>query len=79
MVLQGRGEEMSDLFLVSYLAEQVRCQEAEAALRAIEEQANKWIGDCCGERERFCEHFGCVTIRALTAPARAYFEKWSRK
>ena len=58
-----------------------RLNEAEAALRAVEDQANKWIGDCCGHRagDRFCEHFGCITIRELIAPARAHFEKWSGK
>jgi len=72
---------MSDLFLIDYLAEQVRRQEAEAALRAIENQTAKWIGDCCGHRagDRFCEHFGCITLRTLTAPCRIYFQKWSGK
>ncbi len=57
-----------------------RLAEAEAALRAIEEQANKWIGECCGTHaERFCENFGCQTMKTLTEPCRTYFEKWGGK
>ncbi len=72
---------MRDPYQELFCTEKDRRVEAEAALRAIEEQANKWIGDCCGAdvNQRFCEHFGCSTMRELTKPVRAYFEKWGTK
>lgn len=65
---------------VEFEATKSRLQEAEAALKSIENQADKWIGDCCGTHaDRFCENFGCVTMRTLTAPVRVYFQKWEKK